>query len=146
MTHRVTLALALVLASASVAFAADPAGRIRVHFIAASTTDTPKTDERLSALLPLLKKNLPYNTFKLLDERVAALQASGTVNLSQNFILTLQDKGSGKVAVTISRDGKDALNTSAVLTAANRPLVIGGFPDGAGANLLVVLTLIGETP
>ena len=49
MTHRVTLALALVLASASVAFAADPAGRIGFHRVGEIVPDAFSRGNRLSA-------------------------------------------------------------------------------------------------
>ncbi|OPZ30852.1 MAG: hypothetical protein BWZ02_00557 [Lentisphaerae bacterium ADurb.BinA184] len=139
------LCLALLLLAGLVRARADDAAprNLRVQFIAASTSETPKTDKRLAALLPLLK-NLSHNSYRLLDESTIRLPGATPLALSQGFVLALQDKGGGKVGVTITRKGKTVMDTPGVVLVENRPLVLGGFPDGDGTSLLLVLTHVAE--
>jgi len=111
---------------------------VRVRLVRASAEPAP-TDPDLAGLANLLRHNMSFRSFRLLDSQSVPLPTARTLHFTGRFRLTLEGPPNA-LNVTLARDRQTILKTRAVLRP-GAPLVIGGVPDGSGGTLLFVLDL-----
>ena len=113
---------------------------LRVRLVRASPDQAP-TDPDLASLADLLRNNMSFRSFRLLDSQSVPLPlpTARTLHFSGRFRLALEGPPN-TLNVTLARDRQTILKTRAVLRP-GAPLVIGGIPDGSGGTLLFVLDL-----
>jgi hypothetical protein len=130
---RLIAALLLLLAPLTGASAEDS---LWIRMIEASN-DGQEISPAVRDLVPLLRDNLPFKQYKLLDQNTTRLPASGEVKLAEGFKLRLFGVADN-LQVTLEKDGKVMIQTVLSLRK-GRPVILGGFPRGAGGKLLLVL-------
>lgn len=138
------LAAALFIPAAALAQMSPPSEpMLRIRLVQASPEPGP-TDSALTTLADLLRRNMTFRSFRLLDVKTLRLPADQTLPFSGRFRLSLKGTAAS-LTVTLSRGSQTILNTRTSLHG-RTPLVIGGVPDGSGGTLLFVLDLPTESP
>ena len=89
----------------------------------------------------LLRNNMPFSSYVLLDTRQAAVPGNGIVTMQGGYRVEYSG-GPGSLTVTIQRGGKVLLRSTVALTSVS-PVVVGGFPSGNG-KAIFVFTLRGR--
>ncbi len=126
--------LALWALAASGARAAD---RLTIRLIQASN-QTEGASAELRDVAPLLRRNLPYRRFELLESRTVRLPVEQSLPFAAG--LTVRCAGDeNRLALFVESDGVILLQTEVRLTG-ETPLILGGFPAPGGARRLLVLT------
>lgn len=97
-----------------------------------------RTDPALHDVEKMLKGNLPFSQFRLVDRasvRLPAVQQAAGLKGG----ITLRFNGDQmKLAVTMEQGGKVVLQTQIALHD-GVPLVLGGFPSGGGRMMIVLV-------
>lgn len=96
-------------------------------------------DPALQDVASLMRGNLAFSSFKLIDSATVTLPASEPVKLGKNFKVTLSGPA-GNLDITVSRATVKLIQTRAVLHGRS-PLVLGGIPSRDG-TFLFVLSLV----
>ncbi len=133
--------IALLVVPAVPVQAMEPA--VRVRLIRASP-ETGATDPALVPLADLLRQNMTFRSFRLMDSQTVPLPAARTLQFPGGLRLTLNGPVES-LDVTLLRGRHTILKTRAVLHR-QAPLFIGGVPDGAGGTLLFSLDLVEGNP
>jgi hypothetical protein len=133
--RRSTRLLVLSLVAALTALPVFAAEALTIRLVRASNGDGGMS-EGLGDLQGILSGNLPFNRFQLIDSQTVLLPASSTVQLAGGFAVRCNGRQTA-LSVAVSRQGRQALSTTISLER-GKPLILGGFPDGDG-KLLVVL-------
>ena len=129
----------------SVRLVAAVTGRVSAGGIdtAVATVDSSKMNrdadaKALSDVLPLLRGNLGFSKYQLVNQRQMTVEDGATADLGEALTLEIGNVGARHCTIRISRHGQELLSTR-VRLAPGRPLVLGGFPAGAGARTLMVV-------
>ncbi len=96
-------------------------------------------DPALQDVAALMRGNLAFSSFKLVDSATVTLPASEPVKLGKNFKVALSGPANN-LDITVSRGTVKLIQTRAVLHGRS-PLVLGGIPARDG-TLLFVLNLV----
>lgn len=115
---------------------------LRIRLVQASPEPGP-TDPALVPLADLLRRNMTFRSFRLLDVKTLRLPAAQTLPFPGRFRLSLEGTAAA-LTVTLNRGSQTILNTRTSLHS-RTPLVIGGVPHGSGGTLLFVLDLPAES-
>lgn len=117
--------------------AARAAAPLSVRLVEAAN-DREEVTPALRDVVPMLRNNLPFRRFTLLDQTTVKLPSAGhQAELAGGFLLRVQGS-QDRLSVTLERHGKVEIQT--VLSLQNgKPFVLGGFPLGAGKLLLVLV-------
>ncbi|MDZ4198754.1 MAG: hypothetical protein U1E27_05645 [Kiritimatiellia bacterium] len=127
----------LFCALALLATAAPAAERLQIRVVEASMEESA-ADPGLRDVAAFLKENLPYRSFRLVDQTTLALPAPGNrVSLRPGFAV-LGKGPQNRLDLTLEKDGRVLLNT--VLSLRDGvPVVVGGFPGGRGRLMFVLV-------
>ena len=114
--------------------------RISARLIAASDAPVAEAGSELADLLPLLKDNLKFNSFRLICRRNFVAMEDLRVKLDEGMSLVISQIKKETGTFQVERRGKILLNTRLRLEA-GRPvvLVLAGFTNESGATLILVL-------
>lgn len=137
------LSAAVLLAGAATAGAQGrPAQHrtIKVRLLLADNSGESSSED-LNDILPLLKKNLRFNSYRLVSQRTTQARAS-TLDLPFAYKLQYTDVDLPSVTVSISRKAKTLLRTRLYLRP-GRPVLVGGFQHGRDSTVILVLELRG---
>lgn len=117
--------------------AAEAGAPLSVRLVEAAN-DREEVSPALRDVVPMLRSNLPFRRFTLLDQATVKLPSTGQqAGLAGGFLLNVQGS-QDRLSVTLERHGKVLIQT--VLSLQNgKPFVLGGFPQGAGKLLLVLV-------
>jgi hypothetical protein len=128
------LSIALLLCAASLTgFAADV---LSVRLVEASHDGTV-VDRELTDVAPLLKRNMPFTSYRLVDARTVPLPAATVLEMRQKYTVGC-DGAAADLKVTVARAGEELLRTTAALNP-GKPLILGGFASDRGRILLILL-------
>jgi len=108
---------------------------LAVRLVAASHTSAP-LDARLQDVAPLLKANLAFRSFTLLESRTTALPAAAPIQFEAGYRLLAQGPADD-LQITIARGRRPLLQTKVRLTG-RAPLILGGIPH-RNETLLFIL-------
>ena len=129
--------MVMILAAGMMAPAA-MAETLQVHMVQASNSGDAKIDAGLKSFEKLLKSNLPFKRFTLVDTKTVALPGGKPIPL-KDYTLTCKGAASN-LAISLSHKGRKVVNSS-VKIAQGKPLIVGGFPDASDKNARVLLIL-----
>ncbi len=93
-------------------------------------------DASLSDVSSVLRRNLPYKRFRMLGHGNSALPTGGNTSFPNGYSLIVSGPAAN-CAVKILKNNKPLLTTSVSLRG-NTPLIVGGFPAGAGKHLFIL--------
>jgi hypothetical protein len=96
-------------------------------------------DPALQDVAALMRGNLAFSAFKLLDSATVTLPASAPVRLNKSYKVSLSGPASS-LDITVTHGTVALIKTHAVLQGRS-PLVLGGIPSRDG-TLLFVLKLV----
>jgi hypothetical protein len=116
------------------------ADTLTVRLVEAGNSGTG-TSPALADVARLLKENMPFSSYVLVDSRQASVPGKGAVEIKGGYRVQYSGGGGG-LTVVIQRDGKDLLRSTVALTASS-PVVVGGFPSEKGKSVFV-FTLVPE--
>ena len=133
---RALLAPLAAVAAMWLASPAAPATQLTARLVEAGNQGEG-VDAAIRDVAPLLKANLPYRQFRLLDRKRLALPGGGATELRGGYLLRCSGNPD-RVSITMERGGKVLIQTVLSL-AGGRPAVLGGFPSDRGGRLLVVI-------
>lgn len=134
---RLTVAMILLFVSA-MAGAAHAQTTIRVRLLEADNSAMPSTPE-LQDVLPLLRENLRFQSYRLLASRDAAATAGTRVALAHDLNLTVTESNTERQSVQVHHLDRLLLETKLRLTP-GKPIILGGFPSRDGGSLIIVIT------
>ena len=129
--------LALIIAAGIVAPAA-MAESLQVHMVQATNSGVAKIDSGLKSFEKLLKSNLPFKRFTLVDTKTVSLPAGKPIPL-KDYTLTCKGAASN-LSISLSHKGRKVVNSN-VKIEQGKPLIVGGFPDASDKNARVLLIL-----
>ena len=92
----------------------------------------------LSDVEKLLKQNMPYSGYRLVDSKATPLPASATIDLAAGFKVKCSGK-QNNLSVTVTQNKKESLRSTVELRD-GKPLILGGFP-GKGENRYILILL-----
>lgn len=95
-----------------------------------------EVDPALQDVAALMRGNLAFSSFKLLDSASVPLPAAGPVRMGKNFKVNLSGPA-GNLSITVTQGGSTVIKTQAVLRGSS-PLVLGGIPSREGTLLFVL--------
>lgn len=124
------LSIVLLVALAPVSYA----GNLTIRLVEATNNGKGDSGD-VADIADVLRKNLQYKSFALVDSGSVKLPSSGSTTELGPFVLTLSGS-EASLAISVTRDGKNALTTTVTL-GKRTPLVLGGFSSGAGKLVLV---------
>lgn len=126
--------LGIILASLFVSAQVVEAGDLTVRLVAASNNDSASSKE-LSDVIELLKKTLAFKSYSLKGSSSVALPAANkTISLGGYSVKC--DGNQGKLEIVVKKSGKVLLSTKVSLKS-GKPLILGGFPQGANKLVLI---------
>lgn len=96
-------------------------------------------DSQLNDVAALVRGNLAFSSFRLLESQTVALPASAPVKMGKSYKVTLKGPADN-LEITVTRGLQVVLKTRVVLQG-RAPLVLGGIPAKDG-TILFVLNLI----
>lgn len=129
-----SLLLALLLwAAALTGLAGDKLGLRLVE----ATNDNSGVAPQLADVADLLKRNMPFTGYRLLDTKTLALPAKGAVEMKLGFSVRCTGE-QNNLAVTVVQKRDVLLRTTAALED-GKPLILGGFPTTDGRIILILL-------
>lgn len=135
-------ALALVLVSPLPLFAQGGTGTVSIRQVVASA-QPGDSDPALDDVLPLLRRNLRYNSYRQATAATAALRSGTQVPLRMGYHLELVDVSDNELTVRVAKRREVLLNTRLALRP-GKPIVLGGFSEGENTLLIVLLYQNGE--
>ena len=134
------LGLAAVLVLGSASAHAQQAGVLRVRLVTASN-DEGTAGPGLEDVLPLLKKNLRFASYRLVSEKRAALTNGLTMSLGLGYHLTVDEVAGQTLTVQVNRQTTKLVRTRLLLQP-DRPVILGGFQHGENKTLIVIVNLV----
>ena len=124
----------------AVATATVYAENVRVRLVQASHGPAPEQTEALRDVLPLLRRNLRFQSYQLLSDRRFTARTAKQVQLGRDFSLTVTSVSERTLGVSVASGQRRLLSTRAHLVP-NKPLLLGGFPDRKGRTHIIILSL-----
>jgi len=132
---RTALAAAALLAlGAGVAAAGE---RLSIRLVEARQGEREELAPQLRDVARLLRDNLPYAAYELLDSRTVSLPAKGAVPMAHEFTLYCYGM-EDQLSLTLDHGGRVVLQTQIALRE-GRPFILGGFPGPRGGRILLVV-------
>jgi hypothetical protein len=105
------------------------AGQIKIRLAEAFNADSPKVSSQLSDVLPLLKRNLGFNSYTLHGS--TSVQTPANKKTAMNGYEVLCNGDDKKMQVTILKGGKSILKSNVIFKGSN-PVIIGGLKGSKG--------------
>ena len=131
---RLGLLLGLVLCACAATGAAGEQLGLR---LVEATNDNAGIAPGLADVADLLKRNMPFTGYRLVDSRSVPLPANGTTEMRLGF--SVQCSGTqNSLAVTVMQKRNVLLRTNTALED-GKPLILGGFSGGGGRIFLILL-------
>jgi hypothetical protein len=135
MNRLLLLALALGLfSSTAVPAARAESQKLSIRLVLAGQGS--QVDPALKDVASLVRGNLAFSSYKLLETASVPLPASGSVRMGKNFKVSLSGPASN-LDVTVTQGASSVIKTRAVLRGRS-PLVLGGIPSRDGTYLFVL--------
>lgn len=130
-----TLRFGLALAVGLMVCASAMAGSsVSIRLVKASNEQTG-VDPGLSDVTAALKRNLAFEGYTLRAGTTVSLPAAGTISTLGSY--TVRCTGPKEALAIEILKGRNSLLRTTVNLRDRKPLVLGGFPDGAGRVLFV---------
>jgi hypothetical protein len=132
--------LGLMIGLLTLAATAATAETLKINMVKASNKGDRMVDAKLKPFENLLKSNLPFKRFELVDSKSLSLPGDKTVPL-KDYALSCSGSAAN-LTIKVAHKGKQVMN-SKVSIEAGKPLIVGGFPDAAdkGARVLLILSV-----
>lgn len=131
------LGLLLVAAFALLASPVLAGQQLGVRLVEASGGPA-RTDPALKDVEAMLKGNLPFSQFRLVDRTAVRLPAIQQATDLKGGVVMRFNGDQQKLAVTMEQGGRVVLQTQIALHD-GIPLVLGGFPSGGGRMMIVLV-------
>ena len=129
--------MALILLGVMAMQAGANAGEtVSIRLVEASNNGEASS-KQLDDVSSILKSQLSYKTYKLIDQKSCGLPAKGTIKMQKGFELECIGK-QDNFSITVHKSGNKLLQTTLDLKS-GKPLILGGFPSGKNKLLLVLL-------
>lgn len=129
---------ALFLCATGAQAAAD-AAPVTVRLISASKAAAKEDDAALADVLPALRDNLKFESFRLEATGKLVLEEGRSTALGTAFKVAVTAVAQENFTVTVNKNGKAVLKTRLKLVT-GRPVIFGGFPGTNGEALIIVIT------
>jgi hypothetical protein len=114
-----------------------------IRLVQASNSGGQGDDAALADVLPVLRNNLRFSVYKLLDSRRHALRHDFSLTLAQQFRIAGIEVAGSELTVQVFRGSEELLRTRLRLRP-DRPVILGGFTHGDDVTLILVLKLLSE--
>ena len=114
------------------------AQEVKVRLVLAEQRQEAVEDDELADITPLLRQNLRYNTYRLLQAETVTPRSGLALTLRHDLTLTFLQVSGNALSVRISRDDQPLVNTRLTLRP-NHPVVLGGFPHTDQSVLIIIL-------
>ena len=111
---------------------------LHVHMVQASNNGAAKMDGSLKSFEKLLKSNLPFKRFTLVDKKTVPLPGGKPMPL-KDYTLTCTGTAAN-LSISLAHKGRNVM-TSNVKIEEGKPLIVGGFPDASDKDARVLLIL-----
>ena len=109
-----------------------------VRVVAAGKDAGPAATSELSDILPLLRENLRFQSYRLLCSRRVVLREGNKVDLTGGLRMVFSEVRGVDFRVRVEK-GKGRLIETRLRLRPGKPVILGGLPaDGAGTLLLVL--------
>ena len=109
---------------------------VTIRFVEASNEEVG-IDKGLEDIGSILKGQLPFKRYRLIDRSQCKLPAKKSIQLARGYHLKCQGKQE-HLTIWVRHGKADLLHTTVALKD-GKPLMLGGFPDSRGKLLLVLL-------
>lgn len=130
--------LGLIIGTLTLVATAATAETLTVNMVKAANKGRESVDPKLKPFENLLKSNLPFKRFELVDSKTLTLPGKKTVPL-KDYTLTC-DGSAANLKITVAHKGKQVMSSKASIEA-GKPLIVGGFPDAADKDARILLIL-----
>ena len=114
------------------------AGDLLTIRLVEASNDGDGIDKGLRDIGSILKGQLPFKRYRLIDRGRCKLPAKQSIGLARGYNVECQ--GNQEHLTIKVRHRKSELLTTTVALRDGKPLMLGGFPDRKGKLLLVLLT------
>jgi hypothetical protein len=141
---RTSLAIAVIVALLPVA-APNAAGQapaakaLHVRLLSADNSGGGTKTAGIEDVLPQLRRNLRFNTYRLLVRRSVPLKAGARTRLGRGLSLTIVGADRGAVTIALHRGDARLMQTRLQL-AKGKPVSLGGIPGEGEERLIVVVS------
>lgn len=133
----VTAALLFLTATTVVAQQGGPRA-VTVRLVVAENKQGAKEDAALADVLPLLKENLRFTSYRLLSTHQLQAREKAQANLGKQLSLTLTDVAGTTFMARVKRGAKVVVQTRLNLVP-GKPVLVGGLPGEGDSRLIVIL-------
>jgi hypothetical protein len=93
--------------------------------------------QSLGNVAPLLRNNMPFDTYQLLTAKSVSLPANATMDMGYGLVVRCSGPQKN-LSVSVLRRGKTVLQ-STVEVKDRSPVILGGFPAEGGKMILILL-------
>lgn len=111
---------------------------VTVRLVVAENTQSAKEDPALADVLPVLKENLRFRSYRLLSTRQLQARENAEATLGKKLSLTLTDVAGTSFTARVKRDTTVVVQTRLNLVP-GRPVLVGGLPSEGDSRLIVIL-------
>ena len=141
---RTSLAIAVSVAlfpvvAPNAAGQAPTAVALHVRLLSADNSGGGTNAAGIEDVLPQLRKNLRFNTYRLLVRRTIALKSGSRTRLSRGLSLSIVGVDGGAVTIALQRGDARLMQTRLQL-AKGKPVSLGGIPGEGEERLIVVVS------
>ena len=141
--HATVLSAAVMLMTVT---RADAQGRrapvLLLRLIEASEQGETAQDDALADVLPVLKRNLGFDAYRLLSARKQPLTGNFSLVLADGYRLSATEVDGAEMTLKLARERERILETRLRLRP-GRPVILGGFPyENHNRKLIIILKLV----
>ena len=111
---------------------------VTVRLVVAENVRSAEEDKGLADVLPLLKENLRFSSYRLLSKRNLQAGENAETSLGEQLSLTLTDVSGNTFMARVKR-GKNVLLQTRLNLAPGRPVLVGGLPGEGSSKLIIII-------
>lgn len=141
MNRHFLMAMIAAFAMLSFAMTAHAAELLNVQQI--ELTKKGEVTPGLEEIAAIIRRGLPYEGCRLIDQQSCRLPANATLNFKGDYQLVFKTLEDGKISVTIQRKKKLLLSISITIDG-TEPVVVGGFNSGNSKRVFVMRKTVVE--
>lgn len=136
--HSALLFCLIVAAFLTGSASAKAANDLPVRLVLAQQRDEPFASRGLRDVSKLLRQNLRYNSYRLLQEKTITPKSGSSVSLRKGLKLAFFQVNGNVMKVRILQKDQELVSTRLTLRP-RHPLVLGGFHAGDNGILIIIL-------
>ncbi len=137
--------MAVIMAFALVSFTLTTRAAELLNVQQVELTKKGEVTPGLEEVAAIIRRCLPYEGCKLIDQQSCRLPANATLNFKGDYQLVVKTIEGAKISVTILRNKKQLLSTSIVVNDSD-PVVVGGFNSGSSKRVFVMRKTVVQDP